>query len=562
MPALFHFSRKQIIVFLLSLCMFSTGASGLVNEYILATMSSYILGNSIEQFSLVIAAMMLMMGLSGWVQQFIQDAMLSRYFIQLEMAMALLGAYAPIAIYSAFALFDNHFILIHYFFILSIGFLIGFEIPLVMRLVQQYGYTLKHNLKIVYAMDYLGGFVGALIWVNYLLHHFPLTEISFIVSSFNFSIALITILVIYYPYYRQYYRILLMVIAVVLLLIWGYQHNRDWNLYMEQKFYDDPIVTRLTTRYQHLVITHNHKTDDLRLYINGHTQFSSLDEARYHEMLVHPAMLLNARHHSVLILGGGDGLALREVLKYPRVQQVTLVDLDPQMVQLARTQADLRQLNRNAFADARVHTQFPLTTEPIINREVKSLYGYTDRRKTQQTQWIAQVDVLHLDAAKFVHAIKQRWDVIIIDFPDPSSIALNKLYSREFYGALRRLLYHDSLLVIQATSPYHANKVYNSILQTLQSVGFTVLPYHQNVPSFGEWGFVLGWRGNTTKQQMRQKLEQQTRIPVSTRYVTPQLILAATVFGKHEIMQKQVCINTLMHPCLLDLYLHESWLSE
>ncbi|MFK5985198.1 MAG: polyamine aminopropyltransferase [Pseudomonadota bacterium] len=550
-------NQPRLLIFLLGFCMFSTGASGLVNEYILATMSSYILGNSIEQFSIIIASMMLMMGISGWVQQSILDNNLLHGFISVEVLMAILGSFAPIAIYSAFGFMHDHFLLVHYFFILSIGFLIGFEIPIVMRIINLYGVDLKQNLKVVYAMDYIGGFVGAIIWVKFLLHNYPLTEISFIVSGFNFTIASLTIVYFYQQKLIKNIKVLVLLFLTSILMIYGYSQNRNWNIYLEQKFYDDPIIESLTSKYQHLVLTENKKLGDIRLYINGNTQFSSLDEVRYHELLVHPVMNLVKEAKNVLILGGGDGLALREVLKFSTVKQVSLVDLDPQMVQLASTNSHLIKLNQSAFADARVHT-VPLFKEQQ-NSNVKSIY--LSNQKT--TEWVAQVDVYHLDADQFIKQLQpQQWDVVIIDFPDPSSIELNKLYSREFYKQLKRLLDDGAMLVVQSTSPYHAKDAFISILNTIKSAGFNVLPYHQNIPSFGDWGFQLAWLGDISVEKMKERINNLTSLNENSHFINIEVLKAALVFGKNELQSSVLCINTLMQPCLLDLYQHYSWVTD
>jgi spermidine synthase len=549
----------RLMIFLLGFCMFSTGASGLVNEYILATMSTYILGNSIEQFSIIIASMMLMMGVSGWVQQSISDSQLINRFINVEVLMAIIGSFAPIAIYSAFGLLNDHFLLVHYFFILSIGFLIGFEIPIVIRIINLYAVDIKYNLKAVYAMDYIGAFVGAIIWVKYLLHNYPLTEISFIVSGFNFLIASITIIYFFKKKLIKQVSVLFILFITTLLLFYGYNQNRDWNIYLEQKFYDDPIVKRLTSKYQHLVLTENKKKGDIRLYINGNTQFSSLDEVRYHELLVHPVMNLVKKSENVLILGGGDGLALREVLKFKQVKQVTLVDLDPQMVHLASNNAHLIKLNQGAFADARVHT---LVSDALTDIDVKSIYLSTQQAQ-MATEWAAQVDVYHLDADRFISQLQsQKWDVVIIDFPDPSSIELSKLYSREFYRKLKHLLTADGMLAVQSTSPYHAKEAFISILNTIKNSDFKVIPYHQNIPSFGDWGYNLAWINDFSEIKIKKQIQNLSFLKADSKYMTIDVLKASLVFGKNELKSSHQCINTLMQPCLLDLYQNYSWMID
>lgn len=546
---------------LLAFCMFSTGASGLVNEYVLATITTYILGNSIEQFSLVIACMMFMMGVSGFVQSRMSDDNLIYKFIGVEVIMAVMGGFAPLAIYGAYGYMESHFYLVHYFFVLAVGFLIGFEIPIVMRIIEQNKIKLKANLAIVYAMDYVGAFIGAVIWVEILLKTFPLTEISFIVAGFNFTVALFT--VIYFMYTRVIVHRLIPAVVMsftVCALAFGVIYNRDINNIFEQRFYDDPIVYKTTTRYQHLVITENRRLGDVRLYINGNTQFSSLDEKRYHDLLVHPVMTLAPNIKHVLILGGGDGLALREVLKYRGVETITLVDLDPEMIRLATNNDYLRRLNRDAFHDARVVAEGPGGVQDV---NVKGVYldtGRTVASGASESQWVASVEVYNIDADLFIKKrFDQQWDVVIIDFPDPSSIELSKLYSKQFYRHLKRHLAPNAYLAVQSTSPYHAKEAFLTIGHTLEASGLTTLPYRQNIPSFGDWGFYLAWSNGRAPDEITSYLSKVCDFFVDTEFITPEIMMAAFAFGKGELVSEQHCINTIMHPCLLMQYTDYSW---
>ena len=552
-------NTPRFLPLLLAFCMFSTGASGLVNEYVLATITTYILGNSIEQFSIVIASMMLMMGVSGFVQSKMSDRYLLQKFISVEVLMALLGGFAPLAIYAAFGYMNEHFTVVLFFFILSIGFLIGFEIPLVMRIIDAQNIKLKTNLTIVYAMDYVGAFVGAIIWVKFLLINFPLTEISFIVAGFNFLIAAIAIL--YFLKNRIIQSpatILVIIIVTAFVLVAGYINNRELNNILEQKFYDDPIVFKTTSKYQHIVITENKRNDDTRLYINGNTQFSSLDEVRYHDFLVHPAMSISSSHSDILVLGGGDGLALRELNKYKNIQSITLVDLDPEMIKIASTNSSLVKLNNNAFADAKVN----LTQPEIHNEDFKqAVYQTLDSGVTSEK--VASVSVYNLDAERFLRNIDDAtFDVIIIDLPDPSSVELAKLYSQQFYKSLRRHLAPNGFVAIQSTSPFHAKPAYLSIGATLSASDFTVLPYRQNVPSFGDWGFYLAWHSDITPKKVRSQIKAISEFDVDTQFITPELLVASLAFGKGELDAEDVCINTMMEPCLLQAYVRQSWLIE
>ncbi|MDH5388709.1 MAG: polyamine aminopropyltransferase [Gammaproteobacteria bacterium] len=550
----------RLLPVLLAFCMFSTGASGLVNEYVLATITTYILGNSIEQFSIVIASMMLMMGISGFVQSRMSDNNLIYKFIGVEVVMAVLGGFAPLAIYGAFAYFEYNFAVVHYFFVLSVGFLIGFEIPIVMRIINQQQISLKTNLAIVYAMDYVGAFVGAIIWVKILLKFYPLTEISFIVAGFNFAIALITVTYfIFTGIIKHRVTTAIIMLMTVLILVVGYLNNRDISSLFEQHFYDDPIILKTTTKYQHIVLTENKQLGDIRLYINGNTQFSSLDEKRYHDLLVHPVMSIANMPEHALILGGGDGLALRELLKYKNLKSITLVDLDPDMIKLASENPRLRKLNKDAFQNARLHVRPPGNVNAV---NVKGVYLESEDSWTKklQSEWVATVDVYTIDADQFIRSKNdQRWDVVIIDFPDPSSVELSKLYSKQFYRKLRTHLTSNAFVSIQSTSPYHSKESFLTIGNTLRSAGFNVLPYRQNIPSFGDWGFHLAWTSSESEKAIKNSLKTIETFIVNTDYVTPELMLASFAFGKGELTSKTNCVNTVMFPCLLTNYTNYGW---
>ncbi len=553
-------TRPRYFSALLAFCMFSTGASGLVNQYVLATLTTYILGNSIEQFSIVIASMMLMMGVSAVVQTKMSDNNLVDKFVALEAIMAVFCAFAPLAIYWAYANITDHFLLVHYFFVLTIGFLIGFEIPLVMRIIEQNKVSLKTNLSLVYAMDYIGAFVGAILWVKFLLKNYPITEISFIVAGFNLLIAFITVIYLLRSKLIKHIWIsLILMISATILLSLGYWKNQELSHLLEQKFYDDPIVYSYTTKYQHLVITENKQLNDVRLYINGNTQFSSLDEERYHDLLVHPVMSL-AQPKSVLILGGGDGLALREVLKYKNVVSVTLVDLDPQMVTLATNNKQLSKLNQYAFSDARIKV---LPVDGVKDIGVRSLElnsGEVDSDGLDVRERVASINVYNIDADSFLKRTgEQKWDAIIIDFPDPSSIETNKLYTKEFYYQVKKRLTDHGFIAVQSTSPYHAKEAFLAIGLTLEAAGFNRIPYRQNVPSFGDWGFHLAWKNSASKQEIKNRLNNIDSFSVTTNFITPEVLSASLAFGKNELKSESQCINRLMSPCLMNQYLDYSW---
>jgi spermidine synthase len=345
-------------------------------------------------------------------------------------------------------------------------------------------------------------------------------------------------------------------------LIAGYRYNRDWNMLLEQKLYDDPVVFTKTTRYQHLVMTRSRLLGEYRFYINGNLQFSSLDEERYHELLVHPAMSLVRDHKKILILGGGDGLALREALKYRDVREVLLVDLDPEMTGFCANDPTLRKLNHGAFDDARLTT---IAGDGLTAGDSAPLFQETGeldgRTMLPATEKVATVRVMNIDADRFLSQVKGIWDVVFIDLPDPSTIELTKLYSDVFYKKVRRVLSSNGIIAVQATSPYHAKESFLCIKRTIEAAGLHALPYHENVPSFGDWGWFLAWKDGPSPEAIKRKAEGLV-FNVSTRYLTPEGFRRALVFGKTLLHSENTDVNTLMFPVLLNYYLKESWLSD
>lgn len=539
---------------LLALSIFFTGATGLVNEYVLSTVSTYILGNSIEQFSITIAVMLLFMGIGGFMQKYVGDKYLIEMFIGIEILLTLLGSFAPILIYAAFGYMESHFMIIMYFLIASIGFLVGFEIPFVTRINKTYTDTLKTNLAVIVSADYVGAFIGAIVWVKLLLPHVHLFKVGFLISALNFTMALIT-----FFYFRASlrFRSFFFYIPLFLLvsggLFYGYTHAEKYEVTLEQKLYDDRVVFTKTTKYQHITVTYNPLINEHRLYLNGNLQFSTLDEKRYHEFLVHPAFALSIESPRVLILGGGDGLALREVKKYSP-KEVYLIDIDPEMVKLASTDSLFRTWNKEAFSGANI----TLAHNYVNQGESKSLFQREKGKNTDQSdQFVAELHVVHIDADRFLRDVeKKHFDVIIIDLPDPNSIELAKLYSKEFYRRLYGLLSPNGVIAIQASSSYFAKEVYLGIGRTMRSAGLFTVAYHHNIPSFGEWGFYLASKTPLIKESV-----QNITLSTQTEYITTDLFLSSLHFGKNDLTTHKTFINTRMNPRLYYEYAKNSWLN-
>jgi spermidine synthase len=564
--------RDMLGATLLALCMFTTGGAGLVIEYVIATTTSFIMGSSIIVFSLVIGVMMGAMGFSGWIQEKIGDNLLLEKFFAIEVALALAGGFAPVVLYYAYGAMPDHFQLVLYSLTVLIGGLIGLEIPVVMRIIDNLGIGLKTNLKHVIGADYLGAMAFMFLWVFWLLPSFPITEVSFMVSGANFSVAILAIA--YFGRRGGFANLPAVIIVSVIVagaLFYGYTQNRTWGSLMEQKFYEDPIVASETTLYQRLVITKSTTSrcgEELRLYINGNTQFASCDEMIYHENLVHPAMHTARSNDSVLILGGGDGLALRDVLAYDP-EHVMLVDLDPQMIEFAATNEYLRKLNNDAFESSHVVAEAALGVGqdsglfvPVV-LETDEIDPATNQPVTEEVTYVRR---MHVDAAKFVENFKGTYDVIIIDLPDPNSVELSKLYTTWFYANVGKRLKPGGQVVVQSTSPMHAPEVFLEIGRTMRAAGFEVLPYHDNVPAFGDWGYWLGCSGKGCSDDSLRTLSRLQSFQVPTRYLTPERLRANQTFGAVDGVpfldsSKSDVINTLTNPTMFMRY-EQAWKGE
>ncbi len=547
---------------LLCACMFASGACGIILEYIQASLASMILGNSFEQWAMVIGLMLFWMGFGSLIQGQISKKYLIYTFIAVETGLALVGGFSPTLTYISYG-YTAHYSLVLYFFVSFIGIMIGLEIPVIIRINNDFSKELSTNLGNILSADYLGSLIGSFIFVFIFLRFTPITEAAFLTAGANFFLAFITF--IYFlkkGLLKKGFLIPVIMVMTFSAVCYGYLNNREWNIKIEQPLYDDPIILSKTTQYQHIAITHYKPFDEVRFFLNGNLQFCSTDEQRYHEPMVHPVMNLVPIKTRVLILGGGDGCVLREVLKYKEVKEVLLVDLDPEITRLAKTYPVLKKINQDAFKDARVVTMAGKGVSPGIN---KRLYLETNKKnyhtERSETQKLADVKVMNVDADKFLSAVEGFWDVIIIDMPDPSTPELTKLYAKEFYKKVKQHLSQHGLMVVQATSPYLAKESFLCIGRTIESVDFTTLPFHENVPSFGDWGWYLAWHPNIKREKILEKIDH-ISFNVPTRFLTSQVFQSELVFGKDELKTTNKQINTILYPALLSIYNHESWLLE
>jgi len=435
----------------LIVAVFVVASCGLAYELIAGALASYLLGESVLRFSTIIGAYLFAMGIGSHLSKYVDEKVVLARFIDIELMVGLLGGLSACALFLIYAWAGSPFRVSLYAIVLLIGVLVGMEIPLVMRLLHQRKQAFEALVSKVLTFDYLGALAVSLLFPLVFAPLLGLARTAVVFGLLNAGIGL-WVTHRYRAELPQARALMLrgwLVLAVLLgALAWA-QKLTDA---AEAGLYGDVIVHQETTPFQRIVLTR--WQDDTRLYLNGNLQFSTRDEHRYHEALVHPALESAPWVQRVLILGGGDGLALREVLRYPNVKAVTLVDLDAEMTRLFSTSHSLVQINQSAFADPRV---------TVVNQDA--------------AQWIERSD--------------EMFDLAIADFPDPSSFALGKLYSVPFYRLLSKRVAANGYVVVQSTSPYYAPQAYGSIVKPLEEAGLHTWPYHAYVPSFGEWGFVL-----------------------------------------------------------------------
>ena len=438
---------KRILI----LSVFVVASCGLAYELIAGALSSYLLGDSILQFSTIIGCYLFAMGVGAHFSKYVSDDDVLARFVDIELAVGLIGGVSAALLFMTFSWMTAPFRTLLYVLVFMIGALVGMEVPLVMRALNARDTAFNELVSRVLTFDYLGALAVSLLFPLVLAPYLGLVRTGFLFGMLNVAVGMWTLYVFRHELANAGGRVL-RASAVMLALVIGFAMSDRMVQWGEHGLFGDEIVYSTTTPYQRLVITR--WKDDLRLYINGNLQFSSRDEYRYHEALVHPALQALPWATSVLVLGGGDGLALREILRYPNIKRVTLVDLDPAMTGTFRTRPELVALNHGSFSDPRV-------------------------------------TVVNADAAIWLQNAPDMFDAAIIDFPDPSSFALGKLYSVPFYGMVKKHIAAKGLVVVQSTSPFFAPNAYWTIDATLREVGMRTWPYHAYVPSFGEWGFIM-----------------------------------------------------------------------
>ncbi len=505
-PSLGKPLKKESFALIFSI--FIAGLCSIVYELLIGTTSSYFLGDSVKQFSLTIGLYMASMGVGSYLSRYI-DKKIFLKFIYLEILLGFIGGISVPSLYMAFA-YTEYYQFFMFGFIISIGLLIGLEIPLLTRLMQKY-YVLKINISNILSLDYFGALIATLIFPFVLLPFVGIFKSSLVFGLINMLIGFVVLWAFKKDMDNSKWKISLAAAVTVSIFLFVIIYLSNFLLKSWQgSVYEDRVVYSKHSNYQQITLTKNKQ--DIRLFLNGGLQFSTIDEYRYHESLIHIPLGLAQKKERVLILGGGDGLAVRELLKHKDINDIVLVDLDPFVVKLSKENTHILQVNEGSLNNKKVH---------VINR----------------------------DAFIFLKENNSRFDIIIADLPDPNNISVARLYSLEFYKLVLKNLNQQGIFLTQATSPYFANKTFWCIFKTIKSAGLKYsYPYHVNIPSFGEWGFVLASRE-------RLKIEEINLIE-KTKYLNSAITKSIFTFS-NDIYNPHNKYSTLENPQVLTFYMSE-----
>ena len=443
---------------------FVVAACGLVYELAAGTLASYLLGDSILQFSTVIGSYLFAMGLGSYLSRYFERQLIA-HFLRIELLVGFIGGLMPAMLFALQTLAAPSFRFALYALVLLVGILVGLEIPLVMRILKRQvrgssgeRYGLKDLVSQVLTFDYLGALAVSIAFPLLFVPQLGLVRTGVLFGLMNAAVA-VWALLLFRGELRRFAAHAVACGLVVVALLAAFAGADRITTWAEDRFYAEPVLYSETSKYQRVVVTAG--SHGVRLFLNGNLQFHSRDEYRYHESLVHPAMAGHGAPKNVLVLGGGDGMAVREVLKYPSVERVTLVELDPHMTQLFSTQPLLRQLNADSLRSPKL---------TIVNADA---FGWLEAN-------------LGKSATLF--------DVIVVDFPDPTNFSIGKLYTASFYRLIDQHLNAGGYAAVQTTSPLIARKSFWTVATTIEAAGLSATPYHAHVPSFGEWGFILASR--------------------------------------------------------------------
>lgn len=485
---------------------FVVATCGLVFELVAGTLASYLLGDSVFQFSTIIGTYLFAMGVGSYLSKYLEGNLL-RIFVRIEILVGLIGGSSATLLFWLFYRVE-HFRSFLYFWVFLIGMFVGMEIPLLLHILKG-KMDFKDLVSKVMAVDYIGALLASLLFPMLMLPY-----LGVIRSSVFFGIANVLVawgLMHKLKLKEGFFTQKLFALCSLFILLAQFAAADLILDVSEQGDYTEKIVFSETTHYQRIVLTRSDA--DLRLFLNGNLQFSSKDEYRYHEALVHVGLSRIENPKRILVLGGGDGLAVREILKYPSVEKITLVDLDPAMTRIFTENPLLVELNQNALSSDKL-------------------------------------EIINSDAFIWLRKNTERFDFVVVDFPDPNNFSLGKLYSDTFYLFLKKALKPEALVVVQSTSPYVARRAYWCVDETIRSVGFNTMPYHVLVPSFGDWGFIMASMA---------KVPSEMKLPENLRFIDQKTTETFFEFPK-DMSQVSVGVNRLNNQVLVRVF-DEEWAS-
>ena len=492
---------------------FVVAACGLVYELAAGALASYLLGDSVLQFSTVIGTYLFAMGIGSWLSRFL-ERQLPAHFLRIELLVALAGGLLPAALFLANAFMPGAFRVLLYGLVLVVGILVGLEIPLVMRILKR-NVALKDLVSQVLTFDYLGALAVSVAFPLLLVPQLGIIRTGLLFGLLNAAVGCWALWMFRHEL-RQLQAHCWACVLTLAALMAAFAYADQITSLAEDKFYQDRIVLSATSPYQRIVVTQGRAGH--KLFLNGNLQFSERDEYRYHEALVHPAMAAFGAPRKVAVLGGGDGMAVREILKYPSVEKITLVELDPHMTGLFAKTPALARLNQGALNSDKLQ---------VVNADA--------------FQWLGQGEEV--------------FDIIVVDFPDPTNFSIGKLYTASFYALLSQRLSASGFAVIQTTSPLVARKSFWTVVATIESVGLQATPYHANVPSFGEWGYVIAsHRPWPSKGQVLSQV--QSRLPPNLRFLDGKTSAAMFDFPQ-DMNRVPADVNRLSNQVLVSTYEQE-----
>jgi len=507
-------SNKKRKSLALKAALFATGISGIVAEYILSTLASYFIGNAILQFTLIVSIMLFSMGLGSRISKLFNKNLVF-YFVLIELILSVLVSFVAIISYLVYGFTDTSWIVI-YLLSIIVGLLIGLEIPFATRINNEFE-ELRLNISSILENDYYGSLIGGLFFAFVGLPYLGLTYTPFVLGIINLTVSFwmfYTLKDYILPKHKKLLKSLYIVVSLSIIL--GIYFAKPIIFFGEQAKYSDKIILTKQTKYQKIVVTKWQNWHSL--YINGNQQLSTFDEFMYHEPMVHTALGLTPKKSNILILGGGDGCIVRELLKYDDVEHITLVDLDNGMIEIGKNNPIFTSLNNNSLTNPKVKVKIA-------------------------------------DAFTFLEKTSQLFDVILVDLPDPNNVDLNKLYTKEFYKLSKKRLSPNGCFITQSGSPYYATRAFYCIDKTLKAAGLYTFPIHNQVLTLGEWSWVIAKKNPILKKDILNI----NVTKLNLKWFNNESLSLISSFGKPLVDTTNIKINTIFSPVLYTYYKKGNW---